>query len=729
MALLFFWMGWKREPAIQLAGIALFALAVYLVQDIRDQDHFPYPENFEGSLRFAEGFVVDGDSLRGFAELDGQTTVYARYKFPTEQEKSDLEEKLHKVVLQVSGQFESPSPPAHKYSFDMAKHLKKNGASRIFEIGTIQNYTERQSEFVRLLDQRQAVKRHIRRHFPDSLATEAEALLIGERESMAEEERHIYQTLGITHLFAISGLHVGIVSGLLYFLLIRLYIRKETAILLLLSILPLYAVIAGGAPSVLRAMGMVSAVLFGRLFHFRLPIAHILLISLTVFLLLDPYAMYQIGFQLSYGSSFAIIYSVEFLKQSHSLIKTGFLVTFISQFSLYPLLLFHFYEVSLSAFFVNSFFVPLYTLVILPVNLLLLFLTWLLPSVADVVFYFYEPVRTFIGVAMASLSSLPFQMWNPGKPGIWAMTGLLVRVLWFYMLAEQGFKWRQLWIPFLPAFFFTVWPYMDSGLKVTFLDVGQGDSAVIELPFRRAVYLIDTGGLLRFDLEEFKKRQRPYEVGRQVVVPYLKGLGISTVDVMILSHPDADHAEGADEIFRYIRVKELHATPGSASNELMTELMKSAEEARIRFPGKGSQWNKGNVRFSYLAPSDTEYEGNNDSLVLKMEKEAFGVLFTGDLETAGEQELVESQGDVLRNITVLKVGHHGSTTSSGEAFLEALTPLVSIFSTGQDNRYGHPSEEVVERFNSLGLPTLNTAEVGTIEIEYRKGAVTVQTMR
>ena len=729
MALLFLWMLGKKEPLLLISAVMLFSGAVYLVQEFRSLDDYDYPQGFEGQVKFDSSFTVDGDSLRGFAELDSGTKVYAKYKFKSAEEKSAIEQIVHKARFHVSGEFEEASPPSHRFSFDMISYLKKNGASYILSIGSINGIEEDIGFSANLLDRREWLKHHIRSSFPESLSTEAEALLIGEREKMSIEDQQIYQTLGISHLFAISGLHVGIAVALLYFVLVRCHMRKETALLAMLIIMPLYAVLAGGAPSVWRAVSMVSAVLLCRLVRIRLPIAHILMISFVFFVLAYPYIIYKIGFQLSYGASFGIIYSLRLLEKSGSPIKTGLMITFISQFTLYPLLLFHFYELSLSAFFVNSIFVPLYTMVILPVNFLLLFLTLLFPPAADFLFYFYEPMRNFIGEWMESLAMLPFQMWNPGKPGAAAMVVLLISVVLFYSSIEKGFKWRKTLIPLIPALCISFAPYADGSLKITFLDVGQGDSAVIELPYRRAVYLIDSGGLLRFDAEEFKSRERPYEIGRQVVAPYLKGKGISALDAMILSHPDADHAEGAEEIFKLFRVRELHLTPGSLSAELMQELAPFAGESVLRLPGKGSSWQKGDAQFSYLAPDDHEYEGNNDSLVLLMQRRDFKVLFTGDLEIAGERELVDHYPDKLNRVSVLKVGHHGSKTSSGEEFLSAISPAVSIFSTGRDNRYGHPSPEVVDRFRELNLKTLNTAENGTIEFIYKNGEVSLKAMR
>jgi len=198
---------------------------------------------------------------------------------------------------------------------------------------------------------------------------------------------------------------------------------------------------------------------------------------------------------------------------------------------------------------------------------------------------------------------------------------------------------------------------------------------------------------------------------------------------MILSHPDADHAEGAEEIFEMFSVKELHLTPGSASNALMLELAPFAAEAKVVFPAAGSNWRVGETDFIYLSPSEAKYEGNNDSLVLLMKTGDYRILFTGDLEAEGEKGLLDSYGGELAGLTVLKVGHHGSKTSSSEEFLTALAPKLSIFSTGKDNRYGHPSPEVVERFNKLELKTLNTAENGTITLLYDENGIQLEKMR
>ncbi|TAA68352.1 DNA internalization-related competence protein ComEC/Rec2 [Planococcus salinarum] len=729
MALLFLWMLWKKEAEAAFAAVLLFSAVFFMVQDQRHGALPDYTGVYDGTAHFQEGFKIDGDSVRGFMELNDGGLVYASYRFASPEEKVEKEHLIRKSLFHVRGVFEQPDVASHEYAFDMAGYLTSNGAASVLALQELTHEKPLEGFSAAMSDRRAQLKEHIRKRFPASLTAEAEALLIGERESITSEQQRIQQTLGISHLFAISGLHVGIISGLLYFFMLRCGIRKETAMLLLLVLLPLYALLAGGAPSVWRAVSMTSAILAFRLLRIRTPVADVLLLSFIVFIAADPYVIYKIGFQLSYGASFGIIYSLKLLEAAKSPVSMGLLITFLSQFTLYPILLFHFYGLSLSSFLVNSLFVPLYTLVILPMNILALFLTFAFQPAAVFVFYMYEPLRLIVERWTAWLAEWPHQMWVPGKPGGLFLCLMLGGVILFYSLVERGVSWWKIGIGFVPAILFSAMPYFDGALKVTFIDVGQGDSALIQLPYRKGVYLIDTGGLLRFDREGFSERVRPFEVGRQVVAPYLQGEGISSIDKLILTHPDADHAEGADEILQLFTVDELHLTPGSESSEIVRGLETDLDDTSIRLPGRSSFWRVGEITFSYLSPDDGIYEGNNDSLVLLMEYQGTKVLFTGDLETAGENEMLRLYGDLLEDIAVLKVGHHGSKTSSGETFLAELRPALSIFSSGKDNRYGHPAEEVEERFERLQLPTLNTADRGTIEVVFREGGFSVATMK
>lgn len=681
-------------------------------------------------MTWTHEYHIYAQKLRGFTITAEGDRLYTIYTFHSEEEKTKFEQiSLTGLTFLSKGELVEPNPPAHAYAFDMGSYLKSKGARGIFEVSSW-NLVNRNSSIVTwLAKQRFMLKQHIESTFPKALVAEAEALLIGIQENVDEELQRAYQKLGITHLFAISGLHVALVTWLLYEGMLRLHIRKEWAMLALVMLLPAYGVIAGGAPSVWRSVLVVELVLFVRFLRWKLPIDDALALSFICFVLWEPGVIYQVGFQLSYVATASLIYSGCILANSSNWWVKSFLITFVCQLLVYPLLLWHFYEISISSLFANILFVPLFSFVILPINLVLLAVSYVSSDVAKVLFTVYEPLRSWVTDLIIFLQDMPLQVWSPGRPNMWLIMLAYGSVLFAFVLLERRgrVKWL-LGVLFVPALCIHVTPILNGDLRVTFLNVGQGDCAVIELPHRRGVYVVDTGGLLRFQQDEWKESNRPYEVGRQVVVPFLKGRGIRTVDTLTLTHADADHVEGAEEVLEEIKVREVHVTPGSLEKAIMDDFLTVARNQRVPIKERmvGASWRDSETQFAYLWPKDTKYEGNDDSLVLLVKQEDFTLLMTGDLEETGEQQLLKDYGQLVNNVTVLKAGHHGSKTSSSEPFVEHTNPRLTIFSAGLNNRYGHPHPTVKERFASRRLPYLITAEVGTITIRVKNHAMKVE---
>ncbi len=521
---------------------------------------------------------------------------------------------------------------------------------------------------------------------------------------------------------------MALVSWLFFEGLLRIGIRREIATIVLVIILPIYGVLAGGAPSVWRAVSVVELMLLMRHVKWQLPINDALAISFIGFVLLEPGVIFQIGFQLSYLATSSLIYSGVIFKQTTTTLIRSFFITLVCQLLVYPLLLHHFYEISISSFIANIIFVPLFSFVILPINIVLLVLTFISLPVAKIFFAIYEPLRVWLTEFILYIQQWPFQLWTPGKPSFWLICVAMGSVLVGLYYLEKKHYGKFVAVILLPAFVIHVSPMLFKETKLTFLNVGQGDCTVIELPFRRAVYVIDSGGILRFEQESWKTAESPYEVGRQIVVPFLKGKGIRDIDIFIVTHADADHVEGAEEVLQEINMQEIHVTPGSLDKPVMHDLLIEAKKRRIPVKEKmqGTAWQMGNISFHYLWPRDTHYEGNNDSIVLFVQQGSFRALLTGDLEEAGEHQLIKLYKSQLANITLLKAGHHGSKTSSTEQFVELLQPELTIFSAGLKNRYGHPHEEVMERFFSRNLPTLITGLDGTIEVRVHENIWSVQ---
>ncbi|MBD7906880.1 DNA internalization-related competence protein ComEC/Rec2 [Sporosarcina gallistercoris] len=673
------------------------------------------------SLQWTDSVKIDGGKVKGFAKDTDGIPYYVLYSIESEEEKKRLLEiPLAGVRVSMRGTLELPEPPAHEFSFDMASYLRMNGAAYLLRATQMTVHGKVDRPWTRLSERRTAVNNHIKNTFPISLQTEAEALLIGDRSGMDAELSSEYRKLGITHLFAISGLHVGLLTVMLRITAKRLRIRIETIDAILLFLLPCYALLAGGAPSVWRAVTVTMLLLVSATGKLRLKMDDALALSAIGFIVIKPYVLFQPGFQLSYLAAFSLLYSASYLRKQQSVLAISASVTAITQIALAPILLVHFYELSLSSFLVNLLYVPLYSVVILPSNIVLLFVSLLSQRAAAPLFFIYEPFRKCVAFITSWLADLPWQVWTAGKPEtLWLIAMVMGTACAFLVIERWNRKLLGLVIVLIPAILFQVKPYLDPTTYVSFLDVGQGDSMVIELGYRKGVYVIDTGGSVSIGPPNWKTPEKQFEVGRQIVVPYLKGRGISKIDKLIISHAHDDHMEGAEELLQELRVKQVHVPVGSLEEENMVPLLREAKQRKILVKSMlaGDGWKTGRAEFTYVSPFDEKYLHNDSSLVLLMKNDYGYLLFTGDLEMEGEQKIIRKYGKTELTPLILKVGHHGSKTSTTEAFLNMLQPDFAVISVGRNNRYGHPHDEVVDRLNTRNVKVFSTAEHGTVTLQ------------
>jgi competence protein ComEC len=657
---------------------------------------------------------IDGSSLRGFGKLNDEGIVF-RYRIPSKDLVKTAENLKPGLTCKVYGKLIEPAQNSNPNLFNYKRYLYERDIHWVLQVDSFEECKQMNDEWKYFLVQwRFSGLKYIEENFPAETVGVTRALVFGETDRISEEMMKSYRELGIVHLLAISGLHVGLVFAMIFFMLLRLGITRESSLWISVIFLFLYMMITGGAPPVIRASSMLIILILSRKSPLRVSVLDSLSIVFISLLFWDPFSVFDIGFQLSFTVSFSLVLSsTTILTSSASYLIQLLKVTVIAQLSSLPIILCHFYEFSLIGFLSNLLFVPLFSLLVLPLALSTFFMKLLVPGGFLCLTHLYGVILSGVDALSSLLSGFPFNTLILGKPHSLVIIFYALLILSLFKNMERGeYRLQSL---FLCGFIIlhAAWNQFSPFGEVIFIDVGQGDSTLIDLPYNQGTYLIDTGGAVEFPKEEWEKKTKSFSVGDDVILPFLKSKGITSLDKLILTHGDLDHIGGAEDLMKNIKIKEILITPNSGEKTEMKEIISLAVKRGISFKEVRSpySWKTKDYSFHILSPQDEEYEGNNDSLVVYSEIGGLQWLFTGDLEEKGEKEFVDSY-DIQAD--VLKVGHHGSHTSTSTEFLDEIQPSIAVISAGRDNRFGHPHPEVIRRLKEQDVMIHTTAEHGAL---------------
>ncbi|EAD5739246.1 DNA internalization-related competence protein ComEC/Rec2, partial [Listeria monocytogenes] len=540
-------------------------------------------------------------------------------------------------------------------------------------------------------------------------------LISGEKNGFSPEMYEVYQQMGVVHLLAISGLHVNLLIGAIYFLLLKFGITRERAITCLLVFLPFYVILTGANPPVIRAATMTALLLLSEKYTTKWSSFSAICLSFILFFLLQPYVMKEVGFQLSYTVSFGIILSSrQILAQQQNAFTKSLSISFISTIMSSVVMMYHFYSFSWVGIFFNLIYVPIFTIIILPGCLTVFVLSFFSAEI----FHFPEVVLTFFIQLVEKLTyifaKIPHQTIVTGRPNILILMLIIITIIIFFN------QWQKKKFPFGILICFCFLCYFSSfnfSGKVSFIDVGQGDSILIQLPYNQGNYLIDTGGQLPFEKEAWAKKRKPFTIGESTLTPVLKSKGINSLDKVIITHSDADHMEGLDDLQKNITINELIYAKGAENKPIMKEALAAMPKVKQTIILAGAKWQIGENSFECLYPDKAGEGGNDDSIVLKAVLDDKVWLFTGDLEANGEMGISEQP----IKADILKVGHHGSKTSSSKEFIQKVKPTFAVISCGLNNRFGHPHEETINTLETAGVTILRTDVQGEIIYTFGKG--------
>ena len=573
------------------------------------------------------------------------------------------------------------------------------------------------------------VRQNIRERFELILPNAAHAnvlttLAIGDQQGISPAQWHVLTRTGTNHLMAISGLHITLVSGLIFALTYWLWCRlpsmvlrlpaRRAAVIVGLCAALIYALLSGFAVPAQRAfcMLMVVAVALWR-GQITSPVS-ILLCALLSVVIWDPWSVLAPGFWLSFGAVAIILWvTVGRIGVMHWL-PSWLWIQFAITLGLIPLLLGLFQQVSLVSFVANVVAIPLVSLIVVPFTLLAT-----LPGL-DFCLIVAQVVLNAVMQFLDYLSDLPQAVWQQHTPPLWAILVGVVGVCWTLLPGNSslnpfsGFPARWLgFVALTPLFLVPPARPNEGELWVTVLDVGQGLAVVARTA--RHTLLFDSG-------PAFGER----DSGDAIIVPFLKGSGIRYLDAMIVSHADSDHSGGALSVLEAIPVSQLISSLGK------NHPIQLAASKRSRCQ-TGDTWSWDGVSFEVLHPHATDYHDSSQSInalscVLKITTEHGSVLLPADIDKQAEQLIISRSSHGLIS-TVLIAPHHGSKSSSSYEFIERVNPDFTIFTMGYRNRFGHPAEEVINRYRVSDSQLFRTDQDGAISLKFEHGLTIVKSWR
>jgi len=625
-----------------------------------------------------------------------------------------------------------PHGSANPHGFDYEAWLLERGIratgyvrlpSRRAGDGRAQIVPERLAAFVpqpqyRLERLREAAREKIRGALPEHpYAGVLIALAIGDQNAIGPEEWRLFARTGVSHLMSISGLHVTMIAGLFAMLVSWGWRRSESLVLALpaqkaaalagfLAAFA-YCLISGYAVPAQRTLYMVGVVALALWLGRAASASRVLAAALLLVLVLDPWAGLSPGFWLSFAAV-ALIFFVATGRTStpHWLAQWG-RVQWAVTVGLAPFLLVLFQQVSLVSPVANALAIPLVSFVITPLALAGAALPFDWPLALG------HAILEVLMAALEWLAALPSAVWHQHAPLAWTVPLALAGIAW--LLLPRGFPARSLGaLLMLPLFAASPPAPRDGELWITVLDVGQG-LAVLARTEKHAL-LYDAGPAFNAFSDS----------GSRVILPYLRGEGIDSLDALVVSHDDRDHSGGAASVLEAMPVGVLWSSL-SPDHALL-------EAPAWRAPCvSGRKWLWDGVSFQFLHPHAETPAGraarvNNQSCVLRIEAPGGRVLLTGDIERAAERELL-LRAPALLPADALLVPHHGSATSSTPEFVKQVAPRHAVFAVGYRNRFGHPREDVLARYREAGSGLLRTDTGGAIQLRFAPGTSSVDAER
>ena len=641
-----------------------------------------YESKLDENKNVFEGVITsikfEGDRL--VLDVKGEERLIANYYVKSKEEKNTILDVIHhgdKIMLK--GTLKVPFNNTIPNNFNYKKYLYNKKIYYTLSVDSYEIINNNKNILYKIKDK--LYKKIINLDNSDYYL----AFILGDKTLLSSEVYDSFQSNGISHLLALSGMHINILL-----LIINMFLKKfkeNKRIIITSIVLIIFLILTGLTASLQRATIFYILKNINNKFNLRYSNIKLLFIVAFIILFINPFLIYDLGFIYSFVVCFGIFYYSDFIKGNYviKLFKLS-LVTFL--FSM-PITIMVNYEVNLSSIFINMLFVPWISLIVYPLSLI----SFVIP-ILNPLFGFTINITNNLNLLFSKISLIV----NIPKLSI-----ILIILFYLVLLVRK----KKLYIClFLILIFGKVIVLFDKNYYVYFFDIGQGDSSVLVSPHQKEVLMIDTGGKITYEKKEWQKSSKTYNVS-DGVIKFLKSRGITKLDYLIISHGDQDHAGDALNIIKKLNVKKVVLNNGSTNS-----LEKKIISTKVKIT------NNYNLKyFNVINLNNDFYDNENDaSLVNYITFLKYKFLFMGDAPKNVEEKIIEKYN--LFNIDVLKVGHHGSKTSSSKYFIDKIIPKYSVISVGRNNRYGHPHEEALS--NLINTKILRTDNDGTITFKINK---------
>lgn len=679
-----------------LAILIAFSIFFYARRELTEQAFQTQPAPARQVLVLPDTIKVNGDSLSFRGRMDGRL-YQLYYKLASPREKKSFQKLADLVTLEIEAEFNLAEGRRNFSGFDYQAYLKSQGIYRTVKISRIMSSHSSQSinPFDWLSVWRRKALVFIKTTFPSPMSHYMTGLLFGDLDIDFAEMNDLYSSLGIIHLFALSGMQVGFFMDAFRKILLRIGLRMETVDWLQFPLSFVYAGLTGFSVSVVRSLVQKLLSQFGvrRLDNFAM--------TMLVLMLLMPSFLLTTGGVLSCAYAF-IITMLDF--EDSSGFRKAVLESLSISLGILPLLIYYFAEFQPWSILLTFLFSIVFDVFMLPLLSLIFVLSPLFAfTQVNIFFQWLEMVIRWV----ASLSTRPIIL---GQPNLPLLIILLLVLALLYDFRKQ--KKIRIGLSLLAILLFLLSKHPLQN-EITVVDIGQGDSIFLR-DVRGRTIVIDTGGRVEIGKKEAWQERVRKSNAETTLIPYLKSRGVDRLDKLVLTHTDTDHMGDMLELAKHFSIREIYVSKGSMTQVDFVDKLKKMK-AKVHVVEVGDRLPIFDSALEVLYPLGQGDGGNDDSIVLYGEFFRTKFLFTGDLEAPGEGQMVTAYPDL--RVDVLKAGHHGSKGSSSPEFLEHIKPKLALISAGKNNRYQHPHKETLDRFEKIQTKIFRTDEQGAIRFK------------